>query len=222
MGIRSAGARFARPASPSAKREGLAVARSAKAGALTLRMPSPLPESARLSRRTLLQGLGAVALGTAAGTAAHGFLYERHHIELTEQTLDVAGWPLVACRPSHRLPHRPSSQHDGLPRDDRRGGRPRHGPPARPHRRRRRLRDQPRSPVRPARGRGARRAVRSLRRLRRARQPRRRAGNVGGLDRCGLRGAEGCADADRRPRRSRWTSPACATGRTGCRTSRGS
>ena len=54
-------------------------------------MPLAIPESARLSRRTLLQGLGAVALGTAAGTAAHGFLYERHHIELTEQTLDVAG-----------------------------------------------------------------------------------------------------------------------------------
>lgn len=56
-------------------------------------MPLALPESARLSRRTLLQGLGAVALGTTAGTVAHGFLYERHHIELTEQTLDVAGWP---------------------------------------------------------------------------------------------------------------------------------
>ena len=34
-----------------------------------------------------------MALGTAAGTAAHGFLYERHQIEVTEQTLDVAGWP---------------------------------------------------------------------------------------------------------------------------------
>ena len=56
-------------------------------------MPLALPESARLSRRTLLQGLGRVALGTAAGAAAHGYLYERHHIELTEQTLDVAGWP---------------------------------------------------------------------------------------------------------------------------------
>jgi predicted MPP superfamily phosphohydrolase len=56
-------------------------------------MPLALPESARLSRRTLLQGLGAVALGSAAGTAAHGFLYERHHIRLTEQALDVAGWP---------------------------------------------------------------------------------------------------------------------------------
>ena len=171
-------------------------ARSAEAARLTLRMPLALPESARLSRRTLLQGLGVVALGTAAGTAAHGFLYERHHIELTEQTLDVAGWPssLAGLRigfltdlhrsttVSHQMiaravdlvmAHQPDLIVVG-----------------------RRLRDQPRSPVRPARGRGARRAVRSLRRLCRARQPRRREGNVGGLDRCGLRGAEGCADAD--------------------------
>jgi predicted MPP superfamily phosphohydrolase len=56
-------------------------------------MPSPPLESGRLSRRTLLQGLGAAALGTATGGAAHGFLYERHHIVLTEETLDVAGWP---------------------------------------------------------------------------------------------------------------------------------
>ena len=46
-----------------------------------------------MSRRDVLHGLGAIGLGTAAGTAAHGFLYERHHIEVTEQTLDVAGWP---------------------------------------------------------------------------------------------------------------------------------
>jgi uncharacterized protein len=51
------------------------------------------PASGLLSRRNLLRAAGAVALGTAAGTAAHGFLYERHHIEVTEQTLDVAGWP---------------------------------------------------------------------------------------------------------------------------------
>src|SRR5690242_16884881 len=58
-----------------------------------LGVSSPLLESSRLSRRTLLQGLGAVALGTAAGAAAHGFLYERHHIVLTDETLEVAGWP---------------------------------------------------------------------------------------------------------------------------------
>ena len=54
---------------------------------------SPPVESSRVSRRDVLHGLGAIALGTAAGRGAHGFLYERHHIEVTEQTLDVAGWP---------------------------------------------------------------------------------------------------------------------------------
>jgi uncharacterized protein len=51
------------------------------------------PNLTRLSRRTVLQGLGAVAVGTAAGAAAHGFMYERHHIVVTEESLDVAGWP---------------------------------------------------------------------------------------------------------------------------------
>ena len=54
-------------------------------------MPLRLPSRPGCRRRTLLQGLGAAALGTAAGTVAHGFLYERHYIEVTEQTLDVAG-----------------------------------------------------------------------------------------------------------------------------------
>jgi uncharacterized protein len=47
----------------------------------------------RLSRRDVIHGLGAVAIGAAAGTAAHGFLYERHHIQLTQEALEVAGWP---------------------------------------------------------------------------------------------------------------------------------
>jgi predicted MPP superfamily phosphohydrolase len=46
-----------------------------------------------LSRRTVLQGLGAIGIGAVAGAGAHGFLYERHHIEVTEETLEVAGWP---------------------------------------------------------------------------------------------------------------------------------
>jgi predicted MPP superfamily phosphohydrolase len=54
---------------------------------------SPSLNPRHLTRRTVLQGLGAVTIGTAAGAAAHGFLYERHHLELTEETLDVAGWP---------------------------------------------------------------------------------------------------------------------------------
>jgi predicted MPP superfamily phosphohydrolase len=51
------------------------------------------PARGRLSRRTVLQGLGAAAIGAAVGTAAHGFMYGRHHIEVTDRTLDVAGWP---------------------------------------------------------------------------------------------------------------------------------
>ena len=46
-----------------------------------------------VTRRTVLRGLGAVALGTGAGAAAHGFMYERHHILVTEETLEVVGWP---------------------------------------------------------------------------------------------------------------------------------
>jgi uncharacterized protein len=46
-----------------------------------------------VSRRTVLQGLGAIGIGAAAGAGAHGFLYERHHIEVTEETIAVAGWP---------------------------------------------------------------------------------------------------------------------------------
>jgi predicted MPP superfamily phosphohydrolase len=55
-------------------------------------MPSRL-HAPQLTRRTVLRGIGAVTLGTAAGAAAHGFMYERHHIEVTEETLEVIGWP---------------------------------------------------------------------------------------------------------------------------------
>ena len=55
--------------------------------------PPPTLATDRLSRRSILKGLGTVGIGAAAGTAAHGFLYERHHVLLTDQTLDVAGWP---------------------------------------------------------------------------------------------------------------------------------
>jgi predicted MPP superfamily phosphohydrolase len=54
---------------------------------------SPTLNPRGLTRRHVLQGIGAVTIGTAAGAAAHGFLYERHELQLTEETLDVAGWP---------------------------------------------------------------------------------------------------------------------------------
>jgi hypothetical protein len=40
-----------------------------------------------------LKGLAGVGLGTVAGGAAHGFLYERHHLELTRATFPIAGLP---------------------------------------------------------------------------------------------------------------------------------
>ena len=46
-----------------------------------------------LTRRDLLRTLGAAAVGTATGAAAHGFLYERYHLETIEETLQVARWP---------------------------------------------------------------------------------------------------------------------------------
>lgn len=49
--------------------------------------------SSRLTRRSVLRGLGAVTVGTAAGAAAHGFMYERHRVVVTEAALPVAGWP---------------------------------------------------------------------------------------------------------------------------------
>jgi hypothetical protein len=46
-----------------------------------------------LSRRDVLKGLTAAGVGVAAGTAAHGYLYDRHHLELTRETLSVTGLP---------------------------------------------------------------------------------------------------------------------------------
>jgi uncharacterized protein len=46
-----------------------------------------------LTRRDVLKGLAAVSVGTASGAAAHGYLYGRHHIELTRTVLGVARLP---------------------------------------------------------------------------------------------------------------------------------
>jgi predicted MPP superfamily phosphohydrolase len=45
-----------------------------------------------LRRRDLLKGCAAVGIGAMTGGASYGFLYERHHIELTRATLEVSGW----------------------------------------------------------------------------------------------------------------------------------
>ena len=46
-----------------------------------------------IDRRSVLKGLAGVGLGVATGTAAHGFLYERHHLELTRARFPVSGLP---------------------------------------------------------------------------------------------------------------------------------
>jgi hypothetical protein len=55
-------------------------------------MPRSSPAGG-LSRRDLLKGVAATGIGALTGTLAHGYLYERHHIELTRITLDVSGFP---------------------------------------------------------------------------------------------------------------------------------
>jgi len=46
-----------------------------------------------LSRRDVLKYLVGAAIGAGAGGFAHGFLYERHHLELTRSAFPVPGLP---------------------------------------------------------------------------------------------------------------------------------
>src|SRR5512143_2213013 len=53
-----------------------------------------MPVSIRgVGRRDLLKGLAAAGIGAFGGTAAHGYLYDRYHLELTRTTLPVSGLP---------------------------------------------------------------------------------------------------------------------------------
>jgi predicted MPP superfamily phosphohydrolase len=45
-----------------------------------------------LRRRDLLKGCAAAGIGALTGGAGYGFMYERHHVELTRATLEVSGW----------------------------------------------------------------------------------------------------------------------------------
>jgi hypothetical protein len=47
----------------------------------------------KLDRRHALKGLMGLAIGTATGGAAHGFLYERHQLEVTRSSFPIAGLP---------------------------------------------------------------------------------------------------------------------------------
>ena len=46
-----------------------------------------------VSRRDILKGFAAAGIGVSAGAIAHGYLYERFHVGLTRETLDVSGLP---------------------------------------------------------------------------------------------------------------------------------
>jgi predicted MPP superfamily phosphohydrolase len=46
-----------------------------------------------IDRRQLLKGLVGVGVGAATGGGAHGFLYERHHLELTRAAFPISGLP---------------------------------------------------------------------------------------------------------------------------------
>jgi uncharacterized protein len=46
-----------------------------------------------MSRRDVLKGFAAAGIGALTGAGAHGYLYERHGIEVTRATLDVSGLP---------------------------------------------------------------------------------------------------------------------------------
>lgn len=47
----------------------------------------------RADRRLLLKALVGLGVGTATGATAHGFLYERHDLEVTRAAMPIAGLP---------------------------------------------------------------------------------------------------------------------------------
>lgn len=51
----------------------------------------PPSNNGMLSRRGLLKGLTAAGIGTLVGAADHGFVYERHRLSVTRETLHVNG-----------------------------------------------------------------------------------------------------------------------------------
>ena len=53
----------------------------------------PPAASGSVSRRAVLKGLAAIGIGTATGTVAHGFLYERHHVDVTRTAIASPGFP---------------------------------------------------------------------------------------------------------------------------------
>lgn len=52
------------------------------------------PSWRRLTRRDALKGLAAVGIGAVTGAGSHGYLYARHRIGVTRETIEVSGLPL--------------------------------------------------------------------------------------------------------------------------------
>ena len=48
-----------------------------------------------MSRRDLLRGLAAAGIGVTTGAGSYGYAYERHHIGVTRETIEVSGLPLA-------------------------------------------------------------------------------------------------------------------------------
>jgi predicted MPP superfamily phosphohydrolase len=46
-----------------------------------------------VTRRHVLRALAAIGVGAATGTAAHGFLYGRHHVDVTRTVVRMSGLP---------------------------------------------------------------------------------------------------------------------------------
>ncbi|HLA13708.1 MAG TPA: metallophosphoesterase [Gemmatimonadaceae bacterium] len=53
----------------------------------------PSSKSRGVSRRDLLKGAAAAGIGVTTGALSHGYVYERHHLELTRETMNVSGLP---------------------------------------------------------------------------------------------------------------------------------
>src|SRR5687768_2143093 len=54
-------------------------------------MPGFADRARTLTRRDILKGLAAAGVGTVAGTLDHGFVYQRHQIQVVRETLQVSG-----------------------------------------------------------------------------------------------------------------------------------
>lgn len=57
-------------------------------------MPQSGPHRS-VSRRDVLKGFAAAAIGVGTGAVAHGYWYERFHVGLTRETINVSGLPLA-------------------------------------------------------------------------------------------------------------------------------